>query len=174
MALMKRYIWINDDPSESPSSEAEDGSTHQMSSESSSHSAPYLQVPHLVNFFPVSTPDASYSAGRQGIGDLGLRLWLSGFWLSFFFLCGGACKTWGWSKVIWRVHSFAVPVPCYQSSFQTDFCSLWPRKNAPRPNTHVILSLLIQVSFVPGPLSFPSVPSPLLSSNDIPTPTIPV
>lgn len=40
--------------------------THHTSSESSSHSAPYLQVLHLVNFLPTSEPEPSSSVGGRG------------------------------------------------------------------------------------------------------------
>lgn len=40
--------------------------THHTSSESSSHSAPYLQVLHLVNFLPTSEPEPSSSVGQRG------------------------------------------------------------------------------------------------------------
>lgn len=41
------------------------GGTDHTSSKSSSHSAPYLQVPHFVNFLPMSVPDPSYSVGQE-------------------------------------------------------------------------------------------------------------
>lgn len=43
--------------------ECYESNTHQTSSESSSHSAPYLHVLHLVNFFPTSEPEPSSSEG---------------------------------------------------------------------------------------------------------------
>lgn len=45
--------------------------THHMSSESSSHSAPYLHVLHLVNFLPPSEPEPSSSTGHKD----GNRMW---------------------------------------------------------------------------------------------------